>query len=654
MDVHSYWRGPARWFWIVVLGLLLGTGSPEAGAAPGPSAAPRVSPLQWSPWGPAALARARSEGRLVLLDCEARWCHWCHVMDEVTYAHPAVRDTLERQWIVIKVDIDASVDLADRYGDWGWPATILLTPDLKEIRKLRGFQRPGPFLTSLRNARKLWEKTRGRGPFPDPDSNPDRSTPHPVANGDLSAQRIQALRARWEGELDRYWDGRLGGWGFKQKASTPMNVEHALVRWAHTGLVRWRERAEFTVDQQARILDPVWGGIYQYSTHGDWEHPHTEKLLSYQAGALESYARVARWTGEPRHWQRARSIYEYMNRFLSPGYGPFHVSQDADPPARAKLDGPTYYALPDDRRRAVGVPPVDTHVYARDNGMAILGLVAFSQGNEGTLLARARAVADALLLGHRAPVDLPGGPPARGFTHGPSVGSGSDPTSGPRFHLGDNVSMGRALLALYEASGHGPYLQAAKEVGLVLSHFHSDETGGGFFAHEAVAQAVGVFRERRKPLEDNALAGRFFLRLAELTSDETSRRLAGRTLAWLAAGDRPKEMGRWVGHFLTLLEEWSTPSLHLAVSGPDGPRTEALLDAVWRYRHPHLVVTRLVDAAAAASRGISTNQASVVICTRSSCSAPIRDPARLAAELDRQTRPNSKFPQRATPEPEGR
>ena len=37
-------------------------------------------------------------------------------------------------------DQDANPDLASRYGDWGWPATIIFDPDGKEIVKLQGFQ----------------------------------------------------------------------------------------------------------------------------------------------------------------------------------------------------------------------------------------------------------------------------------------------------------------------------------------------------------------------------------------------------------------------------------------------------------------------------------------------------------------------------------
>ena len=42
----------------------------------------------------------------------------------------------------MKVDIDSRPDLAERYGDYGWPATVLFSPDAAEIGKYRGYIAP--------------------------------------------------------------------------------------------------------------------------------------------------------------------------------------------------------------------------------------------------------------------------------------------------------------------------------------------------------------------------------------------------------------------------------------------------------------------------------------------------------------------------------
>jgi thiol:disulfide interchange protein len=48
------------------------------------------SALNWLPWSQDVFAQAKAEHRFVLLDLEAVWCHWCHVMDVTTYRNPKV------------------------------------------------------------------------------------------------------------------------------------------------------------------------------------------------------------------------------------------------------------------------------------------------------------------------------------------------------------------------------------------------------------------------------------------------------------------------------------------------------------------------------------------------------------------------------------
>jgi uncharacterized protein YyaL (SSP411 family) len=42
---------------------------------------------KWSEWA-TICSRAQAEQRFVILDLEAVWCHWCHVMEKTTYANP--------------------------------------------------------------------------------------------------------------------------------------------------------------------------------------------------------------------------------------------------------------------------------------------------------------------------------------------------------------------------------------------------------------------------------------------------------------------------------------------------------------------------------------------------------------------------------------
>src|SRR5260370_701228 len=98
--------------------------------------------LHWNGWGDDLFTRARTEKRFVILDLEAVWCHWCHVMESTTYADPKVGELISAKYLPVRVDQDANPDLSSRYGDWGWPATIIFGPDGTEIAKIRGYIEP--------------------------------------------------------------------------------------------------------------------------------------------------------------------------------------------------------------------------------------------------------------------------------------------------------------------------------------------------------------------------------------------------------------------------------------------------------------------------------------------------------------------------------
>ena len=94
-------------------------------------------------------AEARAQHRFVLLDLEAVWCHWCHVMDEQTYSDPQVIALMNQRYLAAKVDQDSDPDLSNRYGDYGWPATIVFAADGSEIIKHQGYMPPANMVSLL-------------------------------------------------------------------------------------------------------------------------------------------------------------------------------------------------------------------------------------------------------------------------------------------------------------------------------------------------------------------------------------------------------------------------------------------------------------------------------------------------------------------------
>ena len=120
-----------------------------AGCASLSAAAENHPEIKWQPWSDEIFAQAKAEHKLVLLDLGAGWCHWCHVMDAQTYADAEVIRLLGAKYLAVRVDADARPDLANRYEDYGWPATVVFKWDGTELAKRQGYLPPKPMASML-------------------------------------------------------------------------------------------------------------------------------------------------------------------------------------------------------------------------------------------------------------------------------------------------------------------------------------------------------------------------------------------------------------------------------------------------------------------------------------------------------------------------
>ena len=95
--------------------------------------------LDWQDWQPQAFAQAAAEGKFVLLDLEAVWCHWCHVMERESYQDNDIARVINNNFIAIKVDRERRPDVDETYmlatqlitQSGGWPNNVFMTPELK-------------------------------------------------------------------------------------------------------------------------------------------------------------------------------------------------------------------------------------------------------------------------------------------------------------------------------------------------------------------------------------------------------------------------------------------------------------------------------------------------------------------------------------------
>jgi uncharacterized protein YyaL (SSP411 family) len=459
--------------------------------------------VPWEPWTDQVFARARAEKRLVLLDVGAEWCHWCHVMDETTYQEPSVLKILRERYVTVRVDADAQPDLANRYEDYGWPATVVFDAGGRELVKFKGYIPPGRMRSML------------EGVLDDPEPGPSVR----AGGEDVPETAPPALTAELRDELlalhgSRY-DAEHGGWGFVHKYLDGDAVELSLLRSRDSEAEA--RRARETLDKAARhLIDPVWGGLYQYSDGGVWENPHFEKIASFQADGLRAYSLAfARWR-DPAHLKAAQDILRYLRTFLQTPEGAFRPSQDADVvPGQHSAE---YFTLDDAARRKQGVPRVDPHVYTRENAWIVRALLAYHAAS-GDDSARADAVAAGrFIVEQRA---LEGG----GFRH-----DQADP-GGP--YLGDTAAAGLAFVDLYRATGDREWLRRAEAAAEFVDRTFRVPGLAGY----VTARASHGFDRPRPQRDENVTLARFGAALAQASGNGRGLAMARHALRYLASPD---------------------------------------------------------------------------------------------------------------------
>jgi thioredoxin-related protein len=121
------------------------------------------SSVEWLTDLPAALNRARSEGKLVLLDFTGSdWCPWCIKLDHDILSAPDFTAYAQNKLVLVKVDFprhtplsenlkDANEKLGRRYNVDGYPTCILVDASGNELGRQVGYREGGvsAFLTEL-------------------------------------------------------------------------------------------------------------------------------------------------------------------------------------------------------------------------------------------------------------------------------------------------------------------------------------------------------------------------------------------------------------------------------------------------------------------------------------------------------------------------
>ncbi len=103
--------------------------------------------VSWESDMPAALERARTEGKPVLVNFYADWCVWCKRLESTTLRDAKVASVLQNRVVPLSLNVDGDgKELSNKYQVDGLPTIIVLDADGRELGRIPGYMPPDSFL----------------------------------------------------------------------------------------------------------------------------------------------------------------------------------------------------------------------------------------------------------------------------------------------------------------------------------------------------------------------------------------------------------------------------------------------------------------------------------------------------------------------------
>jgi uncharacterized protein YyaL (SSP411 family) len=656
------------------------------------------NPVDWYPWGPEALERARREDKPVLLSVGYAACHWCHVMERESFENEDTAEVMNEHFVSIKVDREERPDIDAIYmdavqavaGQGGWPMTVFLTPEGEPFyggtyfpdedrHGMPAFRRVLEAVAEAWRDRRDEVTTQGR----QLSQAIGRQTQLRESRDPLSEDVMQSAFAALARTFDRQW----GGFGGAPKFPQPMTLEF-LLRCHLRGYPEALDLLRVTLDRMAAggMYDQVGGGFHRYAVDGRWHVPHFEKMLYDNAQLVRVYARAWQVTGRDRYREVATETIEYLLREMRHPEGGFYSSQDADSEG---VEG-KFFVWSWDELLEVADESVATYLGATPQGnwegTNVLwtpfpaATVAAEFGiDEQELLDRVRraraelfrrreervrpATDDKILASWNGLAVAALAEAGRALAEPRYVDAAAgaaefvlsrlrrdddrllrtwrDGKAGGPGYADDYALMCEASLALARATLDVRWVHEARRIAEDLVRLFHDPERGGFFQTGADAEELVI---RPKELFDNAVpsansaAAEALLRVALLYGDAQLER-AGLSALRLVR-DPVARAPSGFGHALCALDLYLGPAREIALVG-DVEGVRPLAEVVWSRFLPNTVLAAgdPGDPPAAkvpllADRPLVDGRATAYVCERFVCKRPVTSPEKLAAELD--------------------
>ena len=310
------------------------------------------NPVDWYPWGAAALEKARAEHKPILLSVGYSACHWCHVMAHESFEDPDTARVMNELFVNIKVDREERPDidriyqvaqqmLTQRSG--GWPLTMFLTHDDQQPF-FGGTYFPREARFGLPSFRDLLLRVSEYYRDHEKDLRAQNAALmsafadlNPPASAATALQPSEAPLQAARAQLGKTFDPRSGGFGGAPKFPHPKTLELLLRNWHATASALEPDlhalyMATLTLRRMGEggMNDQLGGGFARYSVDEYWMIPHFEKMLYDNAALLAVYADAAVATGDEFYARVAAETALWAMREMQAPEGGYYSSYDAD------------------------------------------------------------------------------------------------------------------------------------------------------------------------------------------------------------------------------------------------------------------------------------------------------------------------------------